>query len=268
MQNFIYIFDNFRVVDLFDILLLSFILYKFFSILHGTRALRILLGVCAIAILYWVSLSFELYGINWFLKHFFDYFFVIIIILFQEPIRTALANFGKTKFLLRKNEEYHSEQIEEVVTACSMLRKEKAGALIVFERSQGLLNYSLTGTRLDSFIHADILYSLFQNKSPLHDGAVILFQDKIQAAGCFLPLSKASDLERRYGTRHRAALGISEVSDALVVVVSEETGDLSVCNNGYFVACKNSSDLRKLLRQNLLAKINKVDFTLLMDKTR
>jgi diadenylate cyclase len=131
------------------------------------------------------------------------------------------------------------------------LSRERTGALIVFEKMHGLLNYSSTGTRLESRIHSDIMYSIFQPNSPLHDGAIILYQDRIQAAGCFLPLSKNIELDRHFGTRHRAALGISEVSDALVAIVSEETGKMSICVNGKFVECENEKDLRKQLRVNL-----------------
>ena len=257
--NLANVFENFRTTDLFDIFVVSFILYQFFSILHGTRAVRILVGVFAMTTLYWVSLSFELYSLNWVLKHFFDYFFVILIILFQEEIRTALASFGRTNFFFQKGSDYYSEQIEEVVAACSALSREKTGGLIVFERVQGLLNFSLTGTKLDSKIHSDILYSLFQSSSPLHDGAVILFQDRIQAAGCFLPLSKNIELDRQFGTRHRAALGISEVSDAVVVIVSEETGKMNICVNGEFISCLTETQLRKNLRLSLFSKKRKME---------
>ena len=143
-----------------------------------------------------------------------------------------------------------------------MLAQDRCGALIVFEGSHGLLNYSLTGTKLSSHIHADILYSIFQQKSPLHDGAVILYQDRIQAAGCFLPLSKTSELDKRFGTRHRAALGVSEVSDAIVVIVSEETGEFSICQNGRMNNFKDIALLRKMLRQKLISGVNQVDLTL------
>lgn len=248
MGNLLSLFENFKVTDFVDIAMLSVILYQFFSIIQGTRAVQVLVGTATITILYWFSLSFELYSINWLLKHFFDYFFVILIILFQDQTRAALALLGNTKlFGKKKFDEYH-KQIEEVVSACSALGKDKKGALIVFERLHGLLNYSSTGTRMNSEIHADIIYSIFQPASPLHDGAIILYQDRIQSAGCFLPLSKTADLGRQYGTRHRAALGVSEVSDAIVVVISEETGQMSLCFNGRFQICENEKDLRKKLR--------------------
>lgn len=257
LYSFVKIFENFRVSDALDIMVVSVILYKFFSTLHGTRATRVLIGLIGLAILYWFSFTFGLYSLNWFLKHFFDYFFVIIIIIFQEQLRSILANFGKTSRFFKPREDFYMSQIEEVVAACSALSKEKMGALIVFEKAYGLLNFSATGTKLDSKVHADLLYSLFQPTSPLHDGAVIILQDRIQAAGCFLPLSKKLDMERNYGARHRAAMGLSEVSDAVVVVVSEETGKMSLCLNGHFVNCADEAELRKRLREQLFSRADK-----------
>lgn len=251
MYNWVGLFENFNASDVVDICIVAVILYRFFFIIQGTRATQVLLGTGAIAAMYWISLSFELYSVNWLLKNFIEYFFIILIILFQEQIRSALAELGQAKIFGKKKKDYYDSQIEEVVTACSALSRERTGALIIFERSHGLLNYAITGTRLDSKIHSDILYSVFQSTSPLHDGAVILYENKIQAAGCFLPLSKNIDLDRHYGTRHRAALGVSEVSDALVVIVSEERGKISVCSNGRFKECDDERELRKQLRVQL-----------------
>jgi diadenylate cyclase len=122
----------------------------------------------------------------------------------------------------------------------------------VFEKNHGLLNYVMTGTRLEARVHADVLYSLFQVNSPLHDGAIILFDGRIQAAGCFLPLSKSVEIDRHFGTRHRAALGVTEVSDAVVVVVSEETGRIQICSEGFFHAVEGEDALRRELRKHLI----------------
>lgn len=234
-----------------DIVIVAMILYRFFAIIQGTRSVQVLMGLLAIATMYWFSLSFELYSLNWILKNFLDYFFIIAVILFQEQIRTALAMFGQMSLFGKKKLQAYDSQIEEVVLACSALSRERTGALIVFERNHGLLNYSSTGTKLDCSIHSDIIYTLFQNNSPMHDGALILYNNRIQAAGCFLPLSKNIELDRHYGTRHRAALGISEVSDAIVVIVSEERGKISICLNGKFYECEDEKDLRRQLRNNL-----------------
>ncbi len=251
MINIFSLFESFKLADSIDILVVSFILYRFFFIIQGTRAVQVLVGIATFTTLYWFSITFELYSLNWLLKNFFDYFFVVLVILFQEQIRSALAMFGQAKLFGKRKQDYYNKQIEEVVTACSALSRERTGALIVFERNHGLLNYSSTGTKLDCKIHSDILYSIFQVNSPLHDGAVILFQDRLQAAGCFLPLSKNIEIDRHFGTRHRAALGISEVSDALVAIVSEESGKMSICFNGRFLECADEKALRKLLRMHL-----------------
>jgi diadenylate cyclase len=261
VNDFISLFESFSLNDSVDISIVSFVLYRFFGIIQGTRALQVLVGTAFITTLYWFSLTFELYSLNWLLKSFFDYFFIIIIILFQEQIRLALALFGEAKIFGKKKKSYYDMQIEEVVAACSALSRDKTGALIIFERNHGLLNYSTTGTRLDAKIHSDLLFTLFQTQSPLHDGAVIIYQNRIQAAGCFLPLSKNIDLDRHYGTRHRAALGVSEVSDALVIVVSEESGNISTCHNGHFYTCESENDLRKQLRMNLYSARQEEAFT-------
>ena len=253
MLNLFELVNNFKIYDAIDILIVSFILYRFFSIIQGTRSVQVLVGTAAITTLYFFSLSFELYSLNWVLKNFFDYFFIIMIILFQDQIRAALAMFGQAQFFGKKKDSYYNTQIEEVITACSALSRERTGALIVFERHHGLLNYSETGTKMESRIHSDVLYSIFQVNSPLHDGAVILYQDRIQSAGCFLPLSKNIELDRHLGTRHRAALGVSEVSDAIVVIVSEETGKMSLCVEGKFIECENETFLRKHLRRHLFS---------------
>ncbi len=253
MGNLFSLFENFKLSDAIDIIIVSIILYRFLFIIQGTRAVQVLVGIATLTTLYWFSLTFEFYSLNWLLKNFFEYLFLVLMILFQEQIRSALASFGQAKWLSKSKQELFNVQIEEVVTACSALSRERTGALIVFERNHGLLNYSATGTKLQSHIHSDILYSIFQPSSPLHDGAVILYHNRIQAAGCFLPLSKNVEIDRHFGTRHRAALGISEVSDALVVIVSEETGRMSICFNGKFIECENETDLRKQLRLRLFS---------------
>jgi diadenylate cyclase len=211
----------------------------------------------ALAVVWWMSQFYELYSLSWILQNFFDYLFIILIVLFQDQIRSALVSISSTRIVGRSGRNNFDQQIEEVVAASSALSRERTGALIVFEKNHGLLNYSSSGTRLDSRIHSDIIYSIFQTKSPLHDGAIIIYNGVIQAAGCFLPLSKNVEIDRHYGTRHRAALGITEVSDAVVVTVSEETGRINICYNGVFHFMENEVELRKNLRKFLL-EIDKV----------
>lgn len=254
-MNYLFGFlSNFTLTDSIDIAIVAFIIYRFLLIVQGTRAVQMLLGMAALATLYWLSLSYEFYSLNWLLNHFFDYFFIIMIILFQDQIRSALAAFGEARLFLRGRNAESGLRVEEVVAAATALSREKTGAIIVFEQDSGLLNYSLTGTRLDCKLHSDIIYSIFQSSSPLHDGAIIILDNRIQSAGCFLPLSKNIEIDSHMGTRHRAALGITEVSDAVVLVVSEETGKIHLCSKGQFHFVETEEALRKNLRRLLMAE--------------
>ncbi len=252
MQQLGILLANFRFLDLLDIAAVAVIVYRFLFIVQGTRAYQMLFGIVALALVWWSSQYYELYALSWILQNFFDYLFIILIVLFQDQIRSALVSITTTRLLGRGGRSKFDQQIEEVVAASSALSRERTGALIVFEKNQGLLNYASSGTRLDARIHSDILYSIFQPKSPLHDGAIIIYNGLIQAAGCFLPLSKNVEIDRHYGTRHRAALGITEISDAVVVTVSEETGRINICYNGVFHFMENEELLRKYLRKFLL----------------
>ncbi len=252
MQQLGTLFANFRMIDLLDISVVAVIIYRILTVVQGTRAFQILFGIMALSALWWFSQSYELYSLSWVMQNFFDYLFIILIVLFQDQIKSALIAISSARFFGRNGRSKFDEQIEEVVVASSALSREKTGALIVFEKHHGLLNYSSSGTRLDSRIHSDIIYSIFQAKSPLHDGAIIIYNGIIQAAGCFLPLSKNVEIDRHYGTRHRAALGITELSDAVVVTVSEETGKINICYNGVFHFMQNEEQLRKYLRKFLL----------------
>lgn len=252
METLVSYLTHFRLIDLLDILVVAFIIYRFLLVLQGTRAAQILLGILALALLWALSAIYELYALSWLLNFIFDYLFILVIVLFQEQIRSILVSLSSTKFLSRTNKDYFDQQIEEVVDAALALSREKTGALIVFEKNHGLLNYSMTGTRLNAKVHSDVIYSLFQTKSPLHDGAIIIYNGEIQSAGCLLPLSKNVDIDRHFGTRHRAALGITEVSDAVVVAVSEETGKINICYAGRFHLMDHEDHLRKTLRKFLL----------------
>ncbi len=252
MQQLGLLLANFRLIDLLDMVAVSMIIYRFLIIVQGTRAYQMLFGIFALAILWWFSQLYELYSLSWILQNFFDYLFIILIVLFQDQIKSALVSISSAKFLGRNGRTKFDQQIEEVVAACTALSRERTGALIVFEKNHGLLNYSSSGTRLDSRVHSDIIYSIFQTKSPLHDGAIIIYNGVIQAAGCFLPLSKNVEIDRHYGTRHRAALGVTEITDAVVVTVSEESGRINICYNGVFHYMDNEELLRKYLRKFLL----------------
>lgn len=262
-MNFItLIIKQITLKDFFDISIVALMIYQVLSIVQGTRAVQILFGMVFLSVLYAIGVNYNFYTLNWILDHFFDYFFVIFTILFQDQIRAALANLGTGKkvFSFFKKAPI-TFNLEEIVRVCTLLSKENTGALLVIERKNGLENYIQTGTRLDCNLHSDLLYSIFQTNSPLHDGAVILKENQITAAGCFLPLSKNGDIDRHYGTRHRAALGISEMSDAVVIIVSEETGKINLCVSGHFRACQTESELRKELVLHLGSPSSKASST-------
>lgn len=257
--------SNLRFFDLIDITVVSLIVYRFLFIVQGTKAYQMLWGIGALFVIWWVSQSYELYTLSWILKNFFDYLFIILIVLFQDQIKSALVSLSGSQLAGFERRSDFDHEIEEVVVACTALSREKTGALIVFEKHHGLSNFSSTGTRLDSRIHSDIIYSIFQVKSPLHDGAIIINGGVIQSAGCFLPLSKNVEIDRHFGTRHRAALGITEISDAVVVTVSEESGRMNICYNGFFHFMENEDQLRRFLRKFLI-EIDRVGFQTLQGK--
>jgi diadenylate cyclase len=242
-------FSHLNFKDLIDILIVTVLIYQLLLIVRGTKAAQMIVGLGVLFILFWFGITFKLYSLNWVLAHFFDSFFIIVVVLFQDQFRSALASVGMRRNLITvfAKDEYDFE-IDEVVEASGALSLEKIGALIVIERNHGLLNFVNTGTRLESRIHSDIIYSIFESSSSLHDGAIIIQNGKISAAGCFLPLSKNFDIERHLGTRHRAALGLSEVTDAIVVTVSEETGKINLCVEGIFYLCKSEKELGQYLR--------------------
>lgn len=242
-------FNHLNIKDFVDIFIVAILIYQLLLIVRGTKAAQMIVGLGVLFVLFWLGITFKLYSLNWVLAHFFDSFFIIVVVLFQDQFRNALASVGTRKKLFNIFSKHnHDLEIDEIVEASGALSKEKIGALIVIERSHGLLNYINTGTRLDSRIHSDIIYSIFESSSPLHDGAIIIQNSKLTAAGCFLPLSKNFDIERHLGTRHRAALGLTEITDAIVVTVSEETGKINLAVEGVFYICKSEKDLGKYLR--------------------
>lgn len=244
---------QFELKDLFDILVVSIMLYQFFLVGQGTRFIQIIFSVMGLGVLFWFGQVFDLHLVNWALSHFFNYFFIIMVIIFQDQIRLAMASFGTKKGLFGglSRQDFESE-VDEVVELCSVLSKEKIGALLAFERNHGLLNYINTGTKLDCKVNSDVLYAIFLSRSPLHDGAVIISGGRLAAAGCFLPLSKNVEIDKHMGTRHRAGLGLSELTDSVVVVVSEETGGINLCIQGQFFLCKDSLDLRQKIKFALM----------------
>jgi len=249
IEHFIDVFRSIQLKDLIDILVVAFVIYKILLLLQGTKALQMLAGLAVIILLYFFSGILELLTLNWILDTFMSSLLILIIIVFQDDIRKALAKIG-TVPIARIQTEY-SFGIEEVVKAVSKLAEKKVGALIVFEREISLKDYLEGAVLIDAKVSEELLISIFNPKSPLHDGAVIISGGKIVAAGAVLPLSTNPDIAKDLGTRHRAGIGITEVSDAVVIIVSEERGEISLAVGGKISRDITPATLRKMLSQLL-----------------
>ncbi len=222
-----------RWQDLFDIVLVFIVTYRLLLLIRGTRALQVLMGLLVLLGALLLSERLRLYVFNYVLKQFFDYLFIIVVVLFQDEIRRALANIGRGPFAIAGSRSSKLlVSIDEVCKAAHILAVNRIGALIVIERQHGLKNYTDAGVKIDARLSAELLVSIFQTDSPIHDGAVIVKEDRVLAAGCFVPVSLESNVDRNLGTRHRAAMGLSKESDAVVVVVSEERGEIGVAVGG------------------------------------
>src|SRR6187551_3971553 len=219
--------------DLLDVLLVSILIYELLLLIRGTRAMQMALSGGFLIALFFISQWLDLETVNWVIRNLATYVGFAIIVLFQADIRRALAHFGRAPFFKYfERVTSANESIEDLVVAASTLAARRIGAIIVIERQIGLRNYIEGGIPLDATITYDLLATIFQPGSPLHDGAVIVQGDRIAAAACFLPLSINPKVSRELGTRHRAALGLTEENDAVAIVVSEETGSISLVMGG------------------------------------
>ena len=219
--------------DLLDMAIVSVLIYKVLVLIRWTRAAQMALSGGFIIVLFFVSRWLELETVNWVIRNLAAYVAFAIIVLFQTDIRRAMAHVGRAP-LFRYFERTQStdETVEELVVTAANLASKRIGAIIVIERQIGLRNYSEGGIPLDAIVTHDLMTSIFQPASPLHDGAAIIQGDRVSAAACFLPLSVNPRLSRELGTRHRAALGLTEENDAVAIVVSEETGSISLALGG------------------------------------
>ena len=225
---------NFRYLqDSLDIIVVAFIIYYMLSLIEGTRAVQMLSGLVALFVLYFISQKWEFFTLNWLLGHFLGSIILIVVILFQSDIRRALTALGKNSLVLRLSHGKSEEMVvDEIVKSTSFLANRRIGALIAIERTNSLADFVEIGMRIDAWVSRELIISIFNTSSPLHDGGMIIGQNKILSVGSFFPLATDPDLERELGTRHRAAIGLSRETDAIVVVVSEETGMISVASEG------------------------------------
>lgn len=237
-----------------DIALVFVIVYVVLRLLRGTRAVPTVVGMVVVALLYWLAVSQDLATLQFVLQSAVFYIGIAIIVLFQSEIRQALIYFGnQLRFpVLRRQRGQLGETIyDEIILAATTLSSEKTGALIVMERNVGLRNLIDAGVQIDAKISYDLLVTMFNPSTPLHDGAVIIQRERIAAASVFLPLTKNPSISRELGTRHRAAIGVTEGSDAISIIVSEETGLISIAENGTLTRNLDATELRNILLKSM-----------------
>jgi diadenylate cyclase len=241
--------------DLLDILIVSLVIYEVLKLIRGTRAVQMAIGGGVFVALFFGSRWSHLETANWIIRNAAAYMPFAVIVLFQSDIRRALAHLGRAPFFRYLATSGSAEEsIEEIVVAASMLSAQRVGAIVAVEREIGLRNYIEGGIPLDALLSYDLLLSIFQTSSPLHDGAVILQEDRVAAAACFLPLTVNPKLSKELGSRHRAAIGLTEENDAIAVVVSEETGSISVVADGQIERGLTADALRSRLRALVLQR--------------
>ncbi len=244
------------VTDGIDILVVAFLIYKVIGVLRGSAAIRVALGVLLLLLTTWLTEELRLNSLNYILDRVLELGLVALVIVFQPELRRFLQHMGSRKLvdLLqgRSKRSITEAAVENVVNAAEILSREKVGALIVFERETRLDEYFRYGTTLDALVSVQLLRSLFFPKAALHDGAVIIRQGRVAVAACVLPLTENTHLNSDLGTRHRAGIGISEVSDALVVIVSEETGTISVAVGGMLKRHLSPQMLSRILNKELI----------------
>jgi diadenylate cyclase len=242
--------------DIADILVVSLIIYEVLALIRGTRAVQMAVGGSVLLLaLFYTSRWGRLETVNFLIRNFAGYIVVAVIVLFQADIRRALAHLGRAPFFRYfAKPESAEESIEELIVAVSMLSAQRTGAIVAIERQIGLRNYIEGGIPLDAVLTYDLLLSIFQLASPLHDGAVIVQNDRVAAAACFLPLTINPRLSKELGSRHRAAIGLTEENDAVAIVVSEETGLISIVVDGQIERGLDADTLRSRLRSLVLQR--------------
>ncbi|RPF53491.1 diadenylate cyclase CdaA [Aquisalibacillus elongatus] len=242
-----------------DIAVVWFVIYKLFTLIRGTKAVQLLKGIFVVLAIWFFSSVLELATVQWLVLQAIDWGFLAVIILFQPEIRRALEQLGRGSLFARHSysqEKAINDTIESIISACKYMSKRRIGALITIERDTGMSEYVETGTDVNGRLTSQLLTNIFMPNAPLHDGAVIIKDDEIVAAACYLPLSESPFISKELGTRHRAAMGISEVTDAFTIVVSEETGMISATKNGELHRRLEEEDLRKMLMKELHSNLD------------
>ncbi len=244
--------SNFRIQDAIDIAIIAFVIYRIIDLIRGTRAAQMLIGLTVVFLTYLSSQYFSLYTLNWILDNFLSSILLVIVVIFQDDIRRALTQVGTRPFF-GAEPRLHGQDVEEIVRAAVSLASKRIGALIVLPRDVGLNQYIEGGTSLDAKVSKELITSIFLPTSPIHDGALIIQRGRIIAAGCFLPLTTNPHVSKTLGTRHRAAIGLTEETDAIVVVISEEEGAISLVREGRITRDVDAGTLRTTLQKLLQA---------------
>jgi diadenylate cyclase len=248
------ILEQFNVWAVIDILFISIIIYHILILIKGTKTAQTLSGIVILFFIFLASSFFPLTAIYWILNKFYSSIILILVILFQEDIRNGLSRIGKKYSISHQDQMISNDFLDEIPKAAIALASKNIGALIAIERSILLNRYVDIGTLLDAKISKEILLSIFHPSSPIHDGAIIIQQGRISAAGCFLPLTRQVNLAQHMGTRHRAAIGLSQETDALVILVSEERGSVSIAMEGILYPCSDDIECKNMLIKNLSGK--------------
>ncbi len=243
-ENIFFLFSQIRLADIFDILLVWIIVYRLLLLVQKTGTAQMLSGLAVLAIAYLVSQGLELYTLNWLLEKFFSNLFVIAVILFQGEIRRALAHIGSGAFFTGQNRAQDAQVAEELAKGIMSTAARGYGGLVVVEKDILVDNYIENGLDLDSKVSAELIASIFHPTSPIHDGAVLIRQGRLHSVSNVLPLSKNPALDKNLGTRHRAAIGLTEETDALVFVISEEYKSVGLVQGGHLRPNVELSDVR------------------------
>jgi len=232
MELFRIAFLEFRLIDLVDVLLVGAIFYEALVLIKGTRSTQIVFGAVVVIVASFTAFWFPFSGLQWLFRNLATVGFIVLVVVFQPELRSMLAQLGQSRLFRRFMREQEEHAVDQIVKAAMRLAELRYGGLIVIEQSVGLRALAETGKGLDADLSTDLLITLFTPYTPLHDGAVIVRREKIVAAACTLPLTQNAMYSRLYGMRHKAAIGVTEESDAVTVVISEETGQLSVAYEG------------------------------------
>lgn len=265
VESLVLTMSTIKILDFVDIAIVAFIFYKIFSFVRDTRAEQLFKGIFLLIVITQISSTFKFYTLHWILVNSLEFGVLAILIIFQSELRTGLERLGRTNFKFGKGQAYKNQQkiylaINDIVDSAFELSKDKIGALIVIEKETKLTDIIGTGTQVDALISKQLLVNIFTPNTPLHDGAVVVRDFKVTSCGCSLPLTQRKDLSKDLGTRHRAGIGISEISDSITLMVSEETGKVSIAQNGKLSRDLTREETYKILVDEFTTKLEEKSF--------